>query len=143
MQPAIAAPFTTSVTPHNNEFIPLAPSVESSEIRQPMRRGPRTSSVFSRIQSLSRRREVTSSTRADSTSSQHPERPHATQAAASPTYLSRHQSALNCITDAGTGSADRTYRYRKCRTCVVRSTSGAHLLLSPRGRPSQCEQPLR
>ena len=36
----------------------------------------------------------TSSPRADSTSGQHPGHPHASQAAASPTYLSRHLSAF-------------------------------------------------
>ena len=96
MQPAIAAPFTTSVTPHNNEFIPLASSVESSEIRQPMRRGPRTSSVFSRIQSLSRRRErhQPGLIRHQVNIRSARKHPHATQAAASPTYLSRHLSAF-------------------------------------------------
>ena len=69
----------------------LSPSlhltVESSEIRQPMRRGPRTSSIFSLIQPHAERITTCSSAfRVVSTSGQYPPGlPHAFQAAASPT----------------------------------------------------------
>ena len=90
-------PTVTSLSPSHHQW----KAVRSG---QPARRGPRTSSIFSRIQPLSRRR-ATSSSRAvpglirhqvycRSTSGQHPEHPHASQAAVSPTYLSRHLSAF-------------------------------------------------
>ena len=79
-------PTVTSLSPSHHQW----KAVRSG---QPARRGPRTSSIFSRIQPLSRRR-ATSSPRADSTSGQHSEHPHASQAAVSPTYLSRHLSAF-------------------------------------------------
>ena len=55
---------------------------------------------------------------------------HASQAAASPTRLSRHLSLNASASYLRHGhkspeSADRTYHHRRCRTCAVRTTSGA------------------
>jgi len=93
VQPATAAPFTTIHHTHSNEFVPLASPVESSENMTTY--SARPSNIFhlsshSTLEQTTR----TSSPRADSTSGQHPGHPHASQAAASPTYLSRHLSAF-------------------------------------------------
>ena len=78
---------------HSNEFVPLASPVESSENMTTC--SARPSNILhlfshSTLEQTTR----TPSPRADSTSGQHPGHPHASQAAASPTYLSRHLSAF-------------------------------------------------
>ena len=89
----IATSFTTSHHTHSSEFVPLASPVESSENMTTC--SARPSNILhlfshSTLEQTTR----TSSPRADSTSGQHPGHPHASQAAASPTYLSRHLSAF-------------------------------------------------
>ena len=89
----IATSFTTRHHTHSSEFVPLASPVESSENMTTC--SARPSNILhlfshSTLEQTTR----TSSPRADSTSGQHPGHPHASQAAASPTYLSRHLSAF-------------------------------------------------
>ena len=90
----IATSFTTRHHTHSSEFVPLASPVESSENMTTC--SARPSNILhlfshSTLEQTTR----TSSPRADSTSGQHPGHPHASQAAASPTYLSRHLSAAS------------------------------------------------
>ena len=59
----------------------------------------------------------------DTSSGQHPEQLRISQAAASPTYLSRQLNDLASRT-LSLESANRTYHHRKWRTYEFRSTSG-------------------
>ena len=113
----------TPTATNSNEFIPLASPVESSKIRATC--AARLSNIFhlSSHRTPGPKTIAASASRVDLTSGQHPKHPHASHAATSPTELSRHECLY--VTDEGTGSTNRTYRHRKCRTCVVKSTSGA------------------
>ena len=90
-----ATSFTQIKHTHSNEFAPLASPVESSEIRETCASRPSNIVHIFSHSAPEQMMITTSSPRVDSTSSvQHPEHPHASQAAASPTYLSRHLTQL-------------------------------------------------
>ena len=99
--PAAVSSITTNpVNPKTLAVSSLPPSLHQwKAVRswQPVQRGPRTFSIFSLIQSLSRD-DHNVSPRVDSTSGQHPKHPHASQVATSPTELSRHLSAFTSRT---------------------------------------------
>ena len=78
----------------SGEFVPLASPVESSEIRPTCAARPSNIVHIFSHSTPEQMMITTSSPRVDSTSVQHPEHPHASQAAASPTQLSRHLSAF-------------------------------------------------
>ena len=119
----------THPTHHDNEFAPLASPVESrvkgSSSAHTARPANSVHSI-SLIQPPGRVLQYFSPGRMRRHLKVH-EHQHASQAAASPTRLSRHLNALMPLRHGHKSpeSADRTYHHRKCRTCAVRSTSGA------------------